>query len=173
MIYLYRNKGKTRKESELKMNEKGFTLVELLAVIAILAILVVIAMPNVLGMYNDARKNTFATEAQNILKQAATDFIADSLGEYSPTTVYTTETVKIDDSGAISATGTEIGVNPLNLEGTKSYTLILDSQGNVITAKIWDNTFCYYVTKADGIKYTEMNSANITEGACEDVPKTL
>ena len=159
------------------MNEKGFTLVELLAVIAILAILVVIAMPNVLGMYNDARKNTFATEAQNILKQAATDFVADSLGGYSQTTVYTTETVKIDDSGAIladdAATGTEISVNPLDLEGTKSYTLILDSQGNVITAKIWDNTFCYYVTKADGIKYTEMNSANITEGACEDVPKTL
>ncbi len=160
------------------MNKKGFTLVELLAVIAILAILVVIAMPNVLGMYNDARKDTFATEAKNILKQAATDFVADSLDKYSPTTVYTTETVKIDNiSGAIladdAATGTKIDVNPLDLEGTKSYTLILDGQGNVITAKIWDNTFCYYVTKADGIKYTEMNSADIKEGACEDTPKTL
>lgn len=33
------------------MNKKGFTLVELLAVIAILAILVIVAMPNVLGMF--------------------------------------------------------------------------------------------------------------------------
>ena len=33
------------------MKKKGFTLVELLAVIAILAILVIVAMPNVLGMF--------------------------------------------------------------------------------------------------------------------------
>ena len=32
-------------------NKKGFTLVELLAVIAILAILVVIALPNVIGKF--------------------------------------------------------------------------------------------------------------------------
>ena len=51
------------------MNKKGFTLVELLAVIAILAILVIIALPNVLSMYNEARKNTFVTESiQNTLK---------------------------------------------------------------------------------------------------------
>ena len=36
------------------MKKKGFTLVELLAVIAILAILVIIALPNVLGMFNVA-----------------------------------------------------------------------------------------------------------------------
>ncbi|UKI58404.1 MAG: prepilin-type N-terminal cleavage/methylation domain-containing protein [Clostridium sp.] len=38
------------------MNKKGFTLVELLAVIAILAILVLVAVPNVLGMFNNAKK---------------------------------------------------------------------------------------------------------------------
>ena len=35
-----------------KLNKKGFTLVELLAVIAILALLVIVAMPNVLEMFN-------------------------------------------------------------------------------------------------------------------------
>ena len=44
------------------MKKKGFTLVELLAVIAILAILVIIALPNVLGMFQRAKKNTFTTE---------------------------------------------------------------------------------------------------------------
>ena len=34
------------------MKNKGFTLVELLAVIAILALLVIIALPNVLKMFN-------------------------------------------------------------------------------------------------------------------------
>lgn len=38
------------------MKRQGFTLVELLAVIAILAILVLVAVPNVLGMFNQAKK---------------------------------------------------------------------------------------------------------------------
>lgn len=35
------------------MKKQGFTLVELLAVIAIMAMLVIIALPNVLKMFND------------------------------------------------------------------------------------------------------------------------
>lgn len=61
------------------MKKKGFTLVELLAVIAILAILVIIALPNVLGMFQSAKKNTFATELQNIYKAASTQFVSDSM----------------------------------------------------------------------------------------------
>lgn len=52
------------------MKKKGFTLVELLAVIAILAILVIIALPNVLSMYNEARKNTFTTEVKEHYRAA-------------------------------------------------------------------------------------------------------
>ena len=48
------------------MKKRGFTLVELLAVIAILAILVIIALPNVMGMFNNAKKNTFLTEIKKI-----------------------------------------------------------------------------------------------------------
>ena len=46
------------------MKNKGFTLVELLAVIAILAILVIIAIPNVLEMFNDSKKNAFMVQAR-------------------------------------------------------------------------------------------------------------
>ena len=46
------------------MKNKGFTLVELLAVIAILAILVIIAIPNVLKMFNDSKKNAFIVQAR-------------------------------------------------------------------------------------------------------------
>ena len=54
------------------MKKKGFTLVELLAVIAILAILVIVAMPNVLGMFNQAKSSTFVTEVQEYLNAAST-----------------------------------------------------------------------------------------------------
>ena len=48
--------------------KKGFTLVELLAVIAILAILVIIALPNVMKMFRDAKKNSFTTEIKEVFK---------------------------------------------------------------------------------------------------------
>ena len=51
-------------------NKKGFTLVELLAVIAILAILVMIALPNIMGMFNSAKINSFSTEVKAIYKAA-------------------------------------------------------------------------------------------------------
>ena len=51
------------------MNKKGFTLVELLAVIAILALIVIIALPNVFSMFNEAKKDTFLTEAKTIYKR--------------------------------------------------------------------------------------------------------
>ena len=63
------------------MNKKGFTLVELLAVIAILAILVVVALPNVIGMFGDAKKNSFLTECKQIYKVAQEKYISDSLFE--------------------------------------------------------------------------------------------
>ena len=52
------------------MKRQGFTLVELLAVIAILAILVLVAVPNVLGMFNQAKKDTFTTETKEMVRIA-------------------------------------------------------------------------------------------------------
>ena len=47
-------------------NKKGFTLVELLAVIAILAILVIIALPNVINLFNSAKRNAFETQVRKV-----------------------------------------------------------------------------------------------------------
>lgn len=51
---------------------KGFTLIELLAVIVILAILVLIALPKVLQMVENARRDTFKIEVQKMLGQMET-----------------------------------------------------------------------------------------------------
>ena len=56
------------------MNKKGFTLVELLAVIVVLAILILLAMPRVTSMMEKARKNSFAVEANQIIKVAQTAY---------------------------------------------------------------------------------------------------
>lgn len=54
----------------LRKNKKGFTLVELLAVIVILAVVILIASNSVLSQMDRARKNVLASEG-NILIESA------------------------------------------------------------------------------------------------------
>jgi prepilin-type N-terminal cleavage/methylation domain-containing protein len=63
------------------MNKKGFTLVELLAVIAIMAILVVIAMPNVLEALNRAKRNSFIDDIYTLYNTAKTQYSLDKSDE--------------------------------------------------------------------------------------------
>ena len=73
-------------------NKNGFTLVELLAVISILTILVIIALPNVIGMFNDAKGKSFATECKQIYKVAQQQYVNDSLFETQERTYAKCET---------------------------------------------------------------------------------
>lgn len=57
------------------MKKNGFTLVEILAVVFILGILVTIAMTAVIPRINQAKKETFIIDAQNILKVAEDLFV--------------------------------------------------------------------------------------------------
>ena len=64
-----------------KLNKKGFTLIELLAVIVILAILILLAMPSVLRIMENARKNAFETEVRSYLKAAQTKYAEMSVAQ--------------------------------------------------------------------------------------------
>lgn len=122
------------------MNKKGFTLVELLAVIAILAILVIIALPNVLKMFNDSKKNSFVNETREVFKTAQTQFVSDNLTH----------------PGAITYSnnlGTGKACNPatgkLEMQGRAvdggqlAYSVSLDAEGNVKSIKVSDGTYSY------------------------------
>ena len=69
-----------------KTNKKGFTLVELLAVIVILAVLILLALPNVIKIMNNAKKNAFQDEVLSYLKTAQTNFIESQISGSTETT---------------------------------------------------------------------------------------
>lgn len=120
---------------------KGFTLVELLAVIAILAILVIIALPNVINMYTKAKKGTFVTEAQNIIKEASNKYVQES------TSGKTLDLVSND-------------VNSLNLTGEKmKYQVRLDSRGMVTGYIISNDNYCISSNK----QYDKLTTDDVSE----------
>lgn len=60
-------------------NKKGFTLVELLAVIVVLAIIMVIAVPTILNNMNNAKIKSFQLEGQRILDLALAHYESEGL----------------------------------------------------------------------------------------------
>lgn len=62
----------------MKLNNKGFTLVELLAAMVILAAIMAIAVPNVLGILNNSRADAYVEDAQKLLSLAEYKFRANS-----------------------------------------------------------------------------------------------
>ena len=61
-----------------KMNKKGFTLIEMLVVIAIIAILVAIIIPTVLGSSTKAKAGTDAANLRSVIAEAYINVMSDA-----------------------------------------------------------------------------------------------
>ena len=123
------------------MKRKGFTLVELLAVIAILAILVIIALPNVLKMYNNAKKNTFLVEVKSLSKDVSNKYVE------SRTKGKRIKTVS-NKKNSLELSGRDI-----------KYYFKLDSSGNLSSIYVSDGTYCVSSTK----DYSKLTIDDISE----------
>lgn len=61
-----------------KLNNKGFTLVELLGVLMILSIILVIAVPNVVSVLDKNKKETYVSDAKKLVTMAETQIRSDT-----------------------------------------------------------------------------------------------
>ena len=138
------------------MNKKGFTLVELLAVIAILALLVIIALPNVLSMFNNAKKDLFLTEAKNVFKESTKKYISDNMHNSNEGNIY-----------CKSETDSK---NPLDMDiGNTYYYIEKDSTGKTIKFVAWNSSG--YVTKVvgDNVMLNDVTGNNVSESSVKDI----
>ena len=128
------------------MKNKGFTLVELLAVIAILAILVIIALPNVLKMFNDSKKNSFLTETKTIYSEVSKKYISESMKGNKLTYISSEDDTKLE------MTGRDL-----------QYCVLLNTDGTVKSMKVSNGE--WIAELPSGKKITDLNSSDL-----KDVP---
>lgn len=127
------------------MKKKGFTLVELLAVIVILAIIALIAVPMVLDVIEKARKEAFKDSVFSAFTQVEYYLIEHNLGE-------------VPKSG--------IQVNYLNLKNNsfQSGRFVENADGILVAEFISDGKYC-----ASGT----LTNLNVNKGECEITSPTV
>ncbi len=130
-------------------SKKGFTLVELLAVIAILAILVIIALPNVIGMYNKAQKETLLTEARKVYTEAEKKYISSSINGK------VVKTISSGDDSKLDMTGEKL-----------QYCVILNNSGKVTDIKVSNGK--WVASLSNGKTVDELTIDDLEDGNLDD-----
>ena len=99
--------------------KKGFTLVELLAVIVILAIILVIAIPQIMNTIKAARLSAIKDSAMLIAEQANKDFITQQVlnKDYSETSILCNDVAKLNDDYDTCTITYNNGIATVTLKG--------------------------------------------------------
>lgn len=132
-----------------KLNNKGFTLVELLAVIIILAIVVGITIPAVTTTTNNARKSAFNTAASVAADWFDRQYQAAGIGDTSVATVSSYYTAVCVTKKCTSANGLTAGVltsDAITAAGLKAANIVVGTANSVsMTDALAKDTATSYV----------------------------
>ncbi len=123
-------------------NNKGFTLVELLAVIVILAIIMIIAIPAVLETMQSARKKTFKEYAMKVTNEGQKTYLADQM-------------TSNPGSCALYKIKTDLGIN--NTGDYNGYVVVKnlpDKQKVYVT--LYDNEYMVYGVELSNLEGAEL-----------------
>ena len=159
----------------MKEKNKGFTLVELLAVIVILALIALIATPIILNVINDAKKQAAKDSAYGYMDAVEKYIVSSELEDESiPDGIYSVEDLnkKISVKGSTPDNGT-IKIESKTVKrydiGIDGYAVSNGEGKKVSTTKSFKNGTAVYYNPETGKNcsdYTEANSTTGTKSGC-------
>ncbi len=124
------------------MNKKGFTLIELIAVMTILALIMLIAVPNTLNLMEKNKRDSFINDAKTAIRLVSSKDRRENNASYPASYkinnhgIGTTNinTDSISDKSAFNEYYTQIRVLVCNNSGTKYYLIYMTDGKNEIRA---------------------------------------
>lgn len=118
-------------------NRSGFTLVELITVIALLGVIMLLVVPNVVESFSNAKKNTFYNDLLSLYSVA--------------TSTYITNAADDQDTPKIFCNAGGSGDNPMNIDVSDKlkYRIEVDKNGQVIKLKASNSEFSFELNKSD------------------------
>jgi len=149
--------------------KKGFTLVELLAVIVVLGIVMVLATTTVLPLMQKSQKSALATEANSLVEAASQVVSLVSIGEYDGT--YNGKTASDYSDGYCFTVTDLVNAGLWKKTDTTEYAgfVIVKKSDNNYTYSVSLNNGTYAVTitgNADGDDVTDYDSNNASNYVC-------
>ena len=134
-----------------KLNRKGFTLVELLAVIIILAIVVGITIPAVLTTISNTRNKAAQSAVDSVADWIDRQYQASLVGDSDVAKVDAIWTSKCTDTTTTGRIGCTIDASLLNAAGVKATNFSIGTEGDTIYIDLSTGRSCVKLTtNSDG-----------------------
>lgn len=138
-------------------NRKGFTLIELIAVVVIMAIIALLATPNIIGLLENGKKEEFVADAKEFISKASYQYRSEKFNndQNKP------KSYKLEEINGV--TDDDL-VGPWGKEYSKDDGVSIDYNNGTITYKITLTTDdkSHKTYKFDGVKKEDINIDNIT-----------
>lgn len=123
------------------MDNKGFTLVELIGVVLILIILIMYAVPKVSKLYKNSKKNTFLNNVNTIYNKSEDRRTENKLFDKPTNYIYSEDSTSLD------------------LTGKKLYYCILFDEEKVVSLKVFDGKYYIEANKS----FDKLNISQVKE----------
>ena len=141
-------------------NKKGFTLIEMLVVIAIIAVLVAIIIPVVSSATTKAAAATDAANMRSLKAEIVTSYLSDGVGSGKLITKIEGTTVTIDANkypaikGFKTGDATPVTVPDGDAKDSTNWAITFDSTTKEFTVKFSNHTIADFATVAETGSFT-------------------